>query len=86
MVAGVLVTAKMNTAAFPLLLVACLFMMATRDNAWIQSDVSAIKREGKDLARHELFCRDVSLIGVALILLGGMGSGENKPAEKEKEE
>ena len=71
--------------AFPLLFVACVFMMLTRDNAWIKSDISAIKREGKDMARHEGFCRDVSLIGVALILLGGMGSGENKPAETEKD-
>ena len=86
MVAGVLVCAQMNTAAFPLLLVACAFMMATRDNAWIKSDVYAIKRESKKMARHEGFSRDLSLIGCALILLGGMGSGENKPPQKDKEE
>ena len=85
MVAGILCIAKYYTMAFPLLFVACVFMMLTRDNAWIKSDISAIKREGKDMARHEGFCRDVSLIGVALILLGGMGSGENKPAEVEKD-
>ena len=47
------------------------FMMATKDNFWIKSDVSAINRESKD--RLEWFITDISFIGVALILLGGMG-------------
>ena len=46
-------------------------MMATKDNYWIKSDVSAINRESKD--RLEWFVTDISLIGVALIFLGGMG-------------
>ena len=46
-------------------------MMVTKDNFWIKSDVSAINREFKD--RLEWFITDISLIGVALILLGGMG-------------
>ena len=46
-------------------------MMATKDNYWIKSDVSVINREQKD--RLEWFITDISLIGVALILLGGMG-------------
>ena len=46
-------------------------MMATKDNYWIKSDVSVINRESKD--RLEWFITDISLIGVALILLGGMG-------------
>ena len=46
-------------------------MMATKDNHWIKSDVSVINRESKD--RLEWFITDISFIGVALILIGGMG-------------
>ena len=53
------------------LLVACLIMMATKDNPWIKTDVAAINRE-KD-QRFEWFATDVSLCGVALIFMGGMG-------------
>ena len=47
-------------------------MAATKDNPQLKSDVAAINRE-KD-QRLEWFCTDVSLVGVALILVGGMGS------------
>ena len=46
-------------------------MMATKDNHWIKSDVSVINRESKD--RLEWFITDIIFIGVALILIGGMG-------------
>ena len=48
-----------------------LLMMATKHNITIESTVPVIGREKQ--MRPENFCRDVSLIGVALILLGGMG-------------
>ena len=46
-------------------------MMATKDNVWIKSDIAAINRESKD--RIEWLVTDLSLIGVALIFLGGFG-------------
>ena len=52
-------------------IVGCLFMMASKDNFKIKSTVAVIVRE-KDM-RLENFCRDASLIGAFLILLGGLG-------------
>jgi hypothetical protein len=46
-------------------------MIITKDNIWIKSDIAAINRETKD--RIEWLITDVSLIGVALIFIGGMG-------------
>ena len=54
-----------------LLLLAALFMMATKDNYWIESDVAVIKREKQ--FRLENFCRDVSLIGAAIMFMAGYG-------------
>ena len=44
------------------------FMMVTKDNYWIKSDVSAINRE--KASRLEWLATDVSLIGVGLIFMG----------------
>ena len=66
------------------LVASCAFMMATKDNHWIKSSVSAITREKKD--RLENFCRDVSLIGVGLIFLGGMAKDSLGSSGKTKQE
>ena len=55
-----------------MVIVASLMMAITKDNPKLVSDIAAINRE-KD-QRLEWFCTDVSLVGVALILIGGMGS------------
>ena len=47
------------------------FMMVTKDNYWIKSDVSAVNRE--KTSRLEWFFTDVSLFGVALMFMGQMG-------------
>ena len=44
------------------------FMMATKDNYWIKSDISAINREKAQ--RLEWLATDLSLIGVAMIFMG----------------
>ena len=54
------------------LAVAAIFMLITKDNILLTSDVPAIKREDKDRLRW--LCADVSLIGVALAIIGGLGS------------
>ena len=46
-------------------------MMISKDNLRLESSVAAIQRE-KQL-RVENFFRDLSLLGVAFIMLGGMG-------------
>ena len=45
--------------------------MLTKDFLLIKSDVSAIKRE--DGHRLEWFFTDVSMLGIAIILIGGYG-------------
>ena len=47
------------------------FMLASKDFIKIESKIAVIEREAK--MRPENFCRDLSLIGVGLILIGGMG-------------
>ena len=54
-------------------------MAATKDNHWIVSDVAAIKREKNQ--RLENIIRDVSLLGVCLLMLTGFGS-TNKLSDK----
>ena len=54
-----------------LLTIASGFMAATKDNFWIVSDVAVINREKS--IRLENFCRDVSLVGVAICFIGGYG-------------
>ena len=54
-----------------ILIVLALFMMASKDNIKIKSQVAVINREA--VMRPENFCRDASLIGVGLLLLGGLG-------------
>ena len=44
------------------------FMMCTKDNYWIQSDISAINRE--KASRLEWLATDLSLFGVAVIFMG----------------
>ena len=61
---------KKGVSAF-LLIVATVIMGTSKDNPKIVSDIAAINRE-KDV-RLEWFATDVSLLGVALIFLGGMG-------------
>ena len=71
-VSGILLLAGKNGLAALCMIVYAAFMMATKDNIKMKSDVAAITREEKD--RPENICRDISLIGCALILLGGMAS------------
>ena len=66
-----------------LLAVASAIMAATKDNYWIESDVSAIKRE--KAIRLENFCRDVSLMGVAICFIGGYGHQYFHEAKPQKE-
>ena len=46
-------------------------MMVSKDNPQLESSVAAVQREKP--MRLENFCRDMSLVGVALIMVGGMG-------------
>ena len=69
------------------LFLASAFMAATKDNFWLKSDVAAITREKKD--RLEWLFADVSLIGVAICMMAGMGWDVHeapKKAKAEKEE
>ena len=68
---GVLLLSSQKMLSGFLLLLAALFMMATKDNYWIESDVAVIKREKQ--FRLENFCRDVSLIGAAIMFMAGYG-------------
>ena len=66
-------------------MISTVFMMATKDNYWLTSDVSAINREKKD--RLEWLMEDVSLVGVAISMIGGLGwSEEEAKAEKVADE
>ena len=47
-IAGVLVMLRQNAMAGIIFALAVVFFAATKDNHWIVSDVSAIKREKKD--------------------------------------
>ena len=72
MLSGLLLLVGKQAFSALCIIICAAFMMATKDNIKIKSDVAAITREEKD--RPENFCRDISLIGCALILLGGMAS------------
>ena len=54
-----------------------IFMAGTKDNYYLKSDVSAINREKKD--RLEWLSSDLSLLGVGLALLGGIGQHDPEP-------
>ena len=71
MLAGGLILVGQKVFGGILLSLAAAFMAATKDNYWIESDVPAIKREKP--MRLENFCRDVSLLGVAVCFIGGYG-------------
>ena len=72
MACGLLILLGQKTLGGMILIQCALVMMATKDNPMIKSDVAAINRE-KDV-RRDWFFTDVSLIGVGLLLIGGMGS------------
>ena len=64
-----------------LLIIAVGFMAASKDNFWMESDVSAIKREKG--TRLERISRDVSVLGVAVMLMGGyMQTGKKAKVTK----
>uniref|UniRef100_A0A7S3FRI3 DoxX family protein n=1 Tax=Strombidium rassoulzadegani TaxID=1082188 RepID=A0A7S3FRI3_9SPIT len=67
--AGVLLMVQADLLSGLVLVVASAFLMVSKDNVWIKSDVSAITRENN--LRLERFCRDVSVIGVGVMLIGG---------------
>ena len=71
LLSGLLILAGRKALGGIALIIVALFMMATKDNYWIVSDVSVIKREKAQ--RLENFCRDVSLIGAAIMFIGGYG-------------
>ena len=71
LLSGLLIFAGRKALGGIALIIVALFMMATKDNYWIVSDVSVIKREKAQ--RLENFCRDVSLLGVAFMFIGGYG-------------
>ena len=71
-IAGALNLLGQKTLGSIMIIIASIIMAASKDNPKIKSDVAAINRE-KD-QRMEWLCTDVSLIGVALIFIGGMGS------------
>ena len=83
---GVLLLTSQKAVAGLLLFVAALFMMATKDNYWIESDVAVIKREKQ--FRLENFCRDVSLVGAAIMFMAGYGGQyfHDGSESKEKED
>ena len=88
-VSGFLIMLGNTTLAGMLFTVVVAFMAATKDNHWIVSDVAAIKREKN--ARLEGIIRDVSLVGVCLMFIGGFAADAKmgdkfKPAAVEKEE
>ena len=68
---GALYLAGQKVLAGLCLTVGAAVMAATKDNHWIVSDVAAINREKP--MRLENFCRDVSLVGVAVCFMGGYG-------------
>ena len=79
MLAGVLIFAGMQNVSALILAVCAAFFAATKDNHWIESDVSAIKREKNVRLEHML--RDLSLFGVCLMMLSGFGA-KNKLSDK----
>ena len=86
-VAGVLIFAGKNCVAGLLLILTTAFMAATKDNHWIKSDVPAIKRESG--VRLEHMCRDLSLLGVCLMMISGFSRGRkisDKVAPEKPEE
>ena len=66
---GGMISAGYTNVAGLIFALAVGFFAATKDNHWIVSDVAAIKREKKD--RLENMCRDLSLLGVCLMMLSG---------------
>ena len=79
---GLFVLMGKNTPAAINIVLMSLLMMISKDNIKIKSTVPVITRE-KNI-RMENFCRDVSLIGAALILLGGMAGDDFSIYEEEK--
>ena len=82
--AGVMIMIGQSKYGGTALIAAALFMLITKDNLLLESDVPAIKREDKDRIRWA--CADVSLIGVALAIIGGLGwvEDEEKVEKKKK--
>ena len=70
-IAGILLLTGRNYVASVCLMLVSIVMMVSKDNIKINSAVAAITREAT--MRPENLCRDASLLGVALIILGGMG-------------
>ena len=62
------------------LILATVFMVGTKDNIWLKSDVSAITREKKD--RIEWLFADISLLGVAIAMIGGLGWTDDDKKKK----
>ena len=69
---GLLVLMNKNCSAAVIMILFGVFMMASKDNIKIESTVAVIGREKP--MRPENFTRDLSFIGAAIVLLGGLGS------------
>ena len=86
--AGIVLLMGKNTLAAVIIIFMAVFMMLSKDNIKVESTVPVIGREKP--MRLENFCRDASLIGAALIILGGLGGDsfnvhEDKPIENIEE-
>ena len=84
--AGILILLGRKAFGGVLVIIVSLFMMASKDNFKLVSSVAAIEREKP--MRLENFLRDVSLIGAALVLIGGLGGeglGDIYTDEEKKE-
>ena len=66
-----LLLGKRAQAGFLIILV-CIFAILSKDNPKITSSVAAINREKKD--RIENFFTQISVIGAALVFIGGFAS------------
>ena len=71
-VAGGLIMAGNTQIAGAIFAICVAFMAATKDNHFIKSDVAAIKREKNQ--RIEGMFRELSLLGVCLMLISGFAS------------
>ena len=78
--AGLLVLVYQDVLASILMIIGVLFMMATKDNIQIKSDIQAIKREKG--SRLERFSRDISMLGVAMLIMGSYLTAPKKKLPK----
>ena len=88
--AAILIILGRKTFGAICLILVTIFMMVSKDNPRLESNVAAINREKP--MRLENFFRDLSMIGAAFMILGGMGgqllkdvsTGSEKSEEKKE--